>query len=392
VQERRKNLHAVRKFRKESGKSQSALNTIPLDDIRRRDMELFPPSDRASRIRALSDGELHEQALDARDWLLAVLDYHEVILDREHELRLLYSAVTRVMNGREGSWSDMERLYMMLTDPALASPGIRLRSTFVLILHLNYAERLKHVGELSARRLREIQHAKQVEEDLHKTQERISEIVELMKIDHFACAVPLSSLTQSSATSVVDDNAGCCPICQNSYTDLSAFTVEDLLADYPVRLKQCGHIVGRGCLEKWMATPKIDEAKHPHRTCPLCRMQIEGTAAPQKPWMLERHLQTNGRAIVTKQQLLYRYDIEPEECLDAVVACMSMGIACDELLAEVRRQKGRGDKARSEASEKILAERREAVEQQMRVWGFRGTAAWSDIRAEWMNSGITRKE
>lgn len=392
MQARIKNLHAVRKFRKERSRSQSALNTMSLDDIRRREMQLFPPPGCASRIRTLSDGELTEQAGHAKDWLLGILDCHDEILGREHEIRMFSSAVSREMTGHEDSWSDMDRMYMMLTDDTLTSPETRLQSAFVLVLHLNYAERLKDVVTLAAVRLGRIQYARQLDGDVHRTRERIGEDFDSLMVDHFACAIPLSSLAQSAAASIVDNNAGCCPICQNSYTDLSAFEIEELLADYPVRLKHCGHIVGRGCLEQWMVTPKIDEAKYPHRTCPLCRMEMEGVEAPPVPPMLKRHLKTDFRAIDTTKELLHGYDIDPEECPEAIVACLSRGIACDELLVEVHRQRRAGDIASSEGREEVLRKRREQVKQEMRAWGFRGDAAWRDIRVEWMDSGVTRKE
>jgi hypothetical protein len=52
------------------------------------------------------------------------------------------------------------------------------------------------------------------------------------------------------------------PICQYSYTVLSTTnTVADLLSDFPVRINYCGHVVGRACLGKWMATPPLHEIK-----------------------------------------------------------------------------------------------------------------------------------
>jgi hypothetical protein len=165
-------------------------------------------------------------------------------------------------------------------------------------------------------------------------------------------------------------------------TTSEAFQIEDLLADFPVRIKQCGHIVGKACLERWMITPKIDEAKYPYRTCPLCRTKIEGVKTPKVPQTLLKHLRADRRALETVHELVYGYDIELNECLDLVVACMSEDIACKELLAEVV---GGYDREEKYLSDKLAELRKETW-----AWGFRGHSVWAKLRDEWMNSGVVR--
>jgi hypothetical protein len=180
-------------------------------------------------------------------------------------------------------------------------------------------------------------------------------------------------------------------VCQKSYSDLAANTAQDLLSDFPVRIKHCGHIIGKACLERWMVTPKIDAAKYPHRTCPLCRVKIEGVPAPPVPTGLRDHMNMNRRANETLRELFYGWDMEVEECLDTIVACMSVEIACEEVLAIIKRQKGK-TRWGYEADENMLKDKMEQVNRQKWVWGFRGERVWRQLRNEWMKSGIVRKD
>ncbi|KAF2852061.1 hypothetical protein T440DRAFT_467293 [Plenodomus tracheiphilus IPT5] len=393
LQARMKDLVAVRKFRQNHSSLNSAYTlAIPVEEIRTLEQRQLLSTGNPSRLKTLSDIEVQEQVGKARDWLFDILDCHDLMFDREHNMRMFKSAVERDFAGRQDSWSERERIYMALTDPAIPTPEDRLRSAYLLVLHMNLAVRLPDVSKFAAVRMARIQNAKSLDDDLHKTREGIVDKINSNKVDHFACAVPLSSLQPSATSSVVDDNAGSCPICQNSYTDLSAFKIKHLIADYPVRIKHCGHVVGKSCLERWMATPRINPAKYPHRTCPLCRVKIEGVQVPPVPQTLKKHLRSDRRAMETARELVYGYDLEPEECHEAVIACMSMSITCNELLAEIHRQKIEGNSAHFDENKKILSERLEDVKKEMRAWGFRGNAVWNSICNEWMNVGVIRTE
>jgi hypothetical protein len=354
----------------------------------------------------MADKEFEEEAVEARKWLLGMLDCHDKMLDREHQMRMFRSAVEKHMDGRRSDWSKKEQLYMALTEYELTTPEERLRSAFVVVLHLNLTKSLQDVSTLVAIRTERLERASTREAELLDVHENIFEKAHSIKVDHFACAIPLSLLTATANASVIDDNAGCCPICQNSYTALSAFgegveltpesgtdakppevafRIEDLLADFPVRIKHCGHIVGKACLEQWMATPKIEEAKYPHRTCPLCRIKIEGIKSPEMPQALLNQLKTDRGALETVRELVYGYGMELRECLDTMVACMSEEIACRELLAKI----GGKDKDREE---KVLRDRLHELRKEKWAWGFRGDGVWRQLRDEWMNSGVVRKE
>ncbi|RYO68268.1 hypothetical protein AA0116_g771 [Alternaria tenuissima] len=334
----------------------------------------------------MSDVETDKEAKAARIWLLGMLEYQNRFMSRQHELGMFRRAIEKQLKGRQEEWSDLERLYMALTDRDLASPLERLRAAFMVVFHLNYVERQGDVIRAGAKLTERLQHASDMDAELFKTREGIFERTQFMEVDHFACAIPLSLLTQTADNaSIIDDNAGCCPICQTSYTSLVDRPIEELLADYPVRIKHCGHIVGKACLEQWMRTPKIEEAKYPYRTCPHCRIKIEGVKSPPVPEGLLDHLKTNRRAIETGRELMYGYDMDPEERLSAVTACMSEEISCIQLLSKIEwTEDQREDKC-------ILEDKLVGLRNERWAWGFRGDGIWAKLRAEWMDSGVIRE-
>lgn len=386
-------LEAFRKFRQEhrSPWSRQTL-VIPVEQIRTLEQQQFPPARSPSRLQDLTDSELYEQAAEVPKWIFEVLDYHDRAFGRPHDMRMFRSAVEKEMAGHRERWSEKEHLYMTLTTPALPSPAERMKSASILVLHSNLAVRLEDVSSLTPERMERILCAKDSDPDLHKTCKGIFEKFCSIQVDHFACAVPLSSLQPPATASVVDENAGACPICQHSYTDLSNFEIQDLVADYPVRIKYCGHIVGKACLEQWMQTPKIDPAKYPHRTCPLCRVELEGVRPPPAPNMVKKKLRIDRRAMDTVRELNNSYNMEYVDCYSVVAACISMSIACKELLAEVHGQKRDGVHAGFDEHEKILNEKLREVDREMAAWGFRENAAWKHICNSWMDSGVVRKE
>jgi hypothetical protein len=52
-------------------------------------------------LEALSDEYLEQGARRAGDWMLTVLAKHEVLLDREHRMRIFRAAVEESMTGAE---------------------------------------------------------------------------------------------------------------------------------------------------------------------------------------------------------------------------------------------------------------------------------------------------
>jgi len=346
-----------------------------------------PPS--YSRLNRMSDPEVEHEAKQARDWLVDVLASHVKLLGREQGVRLFRSAVEKELTGAQNQWTDMEKLYMALTSFDTPQPEARLRTAFLMVLQLNFPERLADVRKLATERCEAIQRVANVDAEINTVRASIVERMQSIKVDHFACAIPLATL--KLRPDIVDDNEGCCPVCQNSYTDLSTNTPQELFADFPIRIKHCGHIIGKGCLERWMSTPKIEEAKYPHRTCPMCRVKIEGVPAPTTPQSLRKHVKSDRRAMETLRELLYGWDIELDEALDAVVACMSEEICCEELLAVLKNAKGT-TRWGYESDEKKLEERMAILNKEKRAWGFRGNGVWRPLRDEWMNSGVVRKE
>jgi hypothetical protein len=336
-----------------------------------------------------TDEDILEGLERAQLWLGDLLASHVNLLKREHYMRMFRLATEKELAGLTEQWTHMEKVYMTLTCPTEADPVQRLRMTILLVLELNFAEQLAHVSKLAKQRAKDIQRIATLNQDANDIRSSIVDRTREIMVDHFACAIQLARLELRA--DIVDENEGCCPICQNSYTDLTTNTVTDLLADYPVRIKYCGHIIGKSCLEQWMSTPKIDEAKYPHRTCPLCRVKIEGVQAPPYPPSLKAHIKTNRVASETLRELAYGWDMEIEECMNTIATCMSEEIACEELLVVIKSMVGK-TRWGYENDEKMLKEKMEKVKQERWVWGVAGDRAWRHIRDEWMDSGTVRND
>jgi hypothetical protein len=362
---------------------------VTVQSLRALDMQhlLHPAS--PSRLEARSDEEFRHDIRRAQEWLTMMLTCHDKFLSREHCTRVFRFAIEKELAGAREQWSDVERLYMVLTDPNIPDTKQRLDMAVLLVLELNLADNLAHVGKLATQRYETVQRTSELVKKANNIRSKIAERTQEDKVDHFACAVPLASL--KLRPDIVDDNQGCCPICRNSYTDLSTYTLQELLADFPVRIKYCGHVIGKACLEQWMSTPKIDEAKYPYRTCPLCRVKIEGVKLPPCPQSLRKHLKTDGRAMETLKELMYCHDMEKDECLETIATCMSEEIACEELLKVIKGMAGK-IKWGYETDEKTLEEKMKNLKEERWVWGFRGDRYWKQMRNEWMWSGVVEKE
>jgi hypothetical protein len=362
---------------------------VTVQGLRSLDRQYLPPSASPSRLEAQSDEEVQEYFERAQQWVIDMLTFHVKFLNRELHIRIFRFAIEKEQAGAKEMWSDVERLYMALTDPNISDPKQRMAMAVLLALELNFAERLADVSKLGTQRYEKAQRTSKLGQGANDVRSQIVERTREIKIDHFACAIPLATL--ELRPDIADDNQGCCPVCQNSYTDLSTNTLPDLLADYPVRIKYCGHVIGKACLEQWMSTPKIDEAKYPHRTCPLCRVKIEGVRSPPYPKSLRAHLRTDRRANETLKEMIYGWDMEMDECLDTIALCMSEEIACEELLEVVKARAGK-TKWGTEKDEKMLEDKLKKLKEERWVWGFRGDRCWGQMRNEWMGCGVVRKE
>lgn len=278
---------------------------------------------------------------------------------------------------------------MAVTDTKLVSLGERLKVAHAVAFEGDFANRLATVKDKFSEHLAQARRAKTADEKANEARSKIIDRIEAERVDHFACAVPLS--TVETLREPLDQEAAC-PICHNSFTDAQTFSVEELLADYPVRIKYCGHIVGKACLEQWMVTPKIEEAKYPHRSCPLCRTKIEGVPVPEVPATIHNHVKTDMRAAFNRRKMedLSECEVEIQECLDAISACMSEEIAAEELLADLSRRSGQGD-LELNAQMGYIREVLERLRVERWTWGFRGNMVWIKARNEWMTSGVVRK-
>jgi hypothetical protein len=345
-----------------------------------------PPSE-VSRLVTLADVAVaQEEATRARDWVLDVLTCHFCLKmqSRQHDVSLLTKAVEKEAIGEKEILSAKESFYLAVTDPELTDTIERLKAAFVMVLQRNYVQEFPDISQHAGPRIERFHRIRDMEADMLEIHDSMANKAVTAKVDHFACAVPLSSVKHSTADT---DHEGACPICQNSYTGAD-FAIEDLLADYPVRIKHCGHIVGRSCLERWMVTPKIDEAKYPFRTCPLCRIAIEGTPLPPIPKDLRKHLKSNRMAIETLYNIEEMAEMDAEDCTDALLACMSEEIAAEELLKEAESGSLVGD----DDIKCYIGVVMENLAREKWAWGFRGHAAWKNLRDEWARSGVVRKQ
>lgn len=331
------------------------------------------------------------RSVRATQWLYEVLMNHEKLLTREQQLRMFRCAVEKELNGKADTLTEMERLYLAVTTPGLAGPERRLVAALFVVVDLKLEEEFADVepnllNVIEKQRAR--QHARTVDPKIIQTFIKMVEETRRPIIDNFACAVSLEELKLKSAKDVVDDNEGCCPICQLSYTDLSSRELEHLIDDYPVTIKYCGHTLGKACLEQWMRTKKIDEARYPHRTCPICRIKIEGVKLPQSP--LYEHMKHNRRMQETMRQLVYQWGMEVDECFDRILAIMNEEIAVEELGVLIREK----TKHSTEPLNVLLRAELNActvwLDGFRDMWGFRGDAAWTKLKKEWQAKRVDK--
>jgi hypothetical protein len=255
------------------------------------------------------------------------------------------------------------------------------------VLQCNLVHEIPGIAQHAKHRIERFRRVKDLEDEMIEVHDNIVHKALSAKVDHFACAVPLSIIKHSTADT---DYEGACPICQNSYTSPD-FPVEDLLADYPVRIKYCGHIVGKSCLEEWMITPKIDEAKYPFRTCPMCRIAIEGSPLPPVPTDLRKHLKSSRMAIETLYDIEGMAEMDAEDCMDAILACMSEEIAAEELLKEGESGSLIGEDG-LDGLRCYIGLVMENLGKEKWAWGFRGEGVWKKLRDGWAQSGVVRTQ
>ena len=387
VQERLKQLLDIRALLRSPSRRESAdLFPFDIDYLSSRFQTVY--EDTLFRLDTItSTDQARREMQAARGWLVQMLNLQARHLPRENLIRILRFAIEKA----ESDWTDMERLYMALTDEEQGDSEMRMDYVFALVIHFQYATKHAHVlgrlRECDASRIRSLQKrppqlAIQNEEAVRK---RIQEKLQACKLDHFACAVPVTSITSSACE---DDHA--CPICRNDYLDFTAFDIEDLISDYPVKIKFCGHVIGKDCLETWMSTPLADPAKYPYRACPLCRTQIEfeeDRRYMDVPECVQEHTDVNGTAIYLAGKL----KADEEDCWSAILRLMSEEIVAEELLHELNRKMKSvdGEDERLVKARTVLEEKLKDLGDEKLMWGFDKVLDWAKAKKEWMNAKIT---
>ncbi|KAF2646748.1 hypothetical protein P280DRAFT_464928 [Massarina eburnea CBS 473.64] len=343
----------------------------------------------------------------AREWLFGVVKMQEKVFEKADLYRLLRAGVEKegtsgndeaasqgpgAAGGEEAeSTRDLRKLYMRLTESDREDEAEddeewdfedHLESAFILTLQDNYAEKYAAILQKLRERV-----GRRPNSSLSPTQRilrRMIEKTQSSKVDNIACAIPLTAIQAMSE----EDQS--CSICQNAYLDLHTFPIEDLIADYPVRIKYCGHIYGKQCLETWMETPLIDAAKYPFHTCPICRVQIEGRESCEKPKDLARHVHKDVaiKAVIKEAD----YEIDEYECMEGMLKCISDEIILAELSREVTGlEKGCkliGTKLKE--CKTVLEKRKRENDEEKKMWGFEGEEQrkiWSRIGEKWRECG-----
>ncbi|KAJ4346480.1 uncharacterized protein N0V89_010409 [Didymosphaeria variabile] len=330
----------------------------------------------------VSAEQTRQELEQARSWLLQIISLQARHLPKGNMSHLLGHAIEKPANVR----TDMERLYMALTGEEHGSVKESLKYAFSIVLHYRYAENhgytLKRLQEQDDRRIRHEKKRGLPRRSEEAIRNRIFLKLQSVEVNNFTCAVPISFFANSTS-----EGSGACPVCRNEYLDFASFPAEDLISDYPVKIKYCGHIIGKSCLETWMETPLADPAKYPHRTCPLCRKAIEGVALPAPPQMIQQHVEENQKAIA----LADRIGMEDEECWDALLGLMSEEILLKELETEVKSRMlvvGK-DVEYLKKAQMVLRSKLEELEEEKAVWGFgRIHQSWAQAKSEWANASV----
>lgn len=333
---------------------------------------------RLSLDQTSSSQELLQLAQKARNWMLQIMSIQSDY-SRAHFIRLFRST----LETDSSQWTDLQHLYHTLTNPKIGDATQRLRVAFAVCLQGSFAN--KYALELSRAQqavyLRGLPHSSHVTPAILAARNKLADKVESSRIDSFACAVPLFSIHASTCEAEKE-----CPICRESYlpfTDNSTSTINDLLADYPVQIKYCGHVVGKCCLEMWWDTPNKDPAKFPFKTCPLCRTKISDREGEEPGFSKEMmHRIRHSRFV---RQVMESTGIEEEDVVVGVKMGMSEEIAVLELVEEVERVKRMGSVGGEAVREaKMMLEGRlMEVRKEREVWGI-PDCLWERARGDWM--------
>ncbi|KAF2865793.1 hypothetical protein BDV95DRAFT_612366 [Massariosphaeria phaeospora] len=305
-----------------------------------------------------------DEMQQAQAWLFAVIAYHET-LGRGYFFPLFRFAIETDRD----KWSEVQELYMVLTDGEDATQQIRV--ALAVIVHGNHASRLRDVHERANQHM-EWQAKHTITPDLVEAREAVANKSRTSKVDGFTCAVSLNTLKRDEDRS--------CPICQNSHLDFSSFTLEDLIADYPVQIKFCGHIIGKSCLELWIDTPLTDPARYPHRTCPICRVQITGRDLAPPSRELQNHVRFNASCHELKKAVW----MKNSECWLAIKRMMSEETALEALRKELLEQKDAED---YNTKQEELDNKLNDLKPLKKALGF-GEQLWKKLRAEWQEAGM----
>lgn len=329
---------------------------------------------------------LTEAYREAVDWVLVMLELSEVA-GWERLSNTFKEAVKKSTSTPQGVWDTEQHCMMTFANDDQPDVGLRFHAGIAWAMEHLFRERqildqAVIAAEAEARELR----AKERDREAHETRRLMVRDLRESLVDHFACSVPLSQVRSPGSQSPLTD---CCAICQESYTDFTVRPIATVHADYPVRIKFCGHVFGRSCLEKWLRTKNRNTARFPNQSCPICRTEIEGVRPPPLPESARRHFFTQRRGLEAMKLFTAVHGKRQEDVMTMLLRAFSKDVAAEELIGELQRQRAeRGEALASEDEQSFFAGhviQRDRVQWAM---GFRGHRDWDRVRDDWVASGV----
>ncbi|KAF2649139.1 hypothetical protein K491DRAFT_762601 [Lophiostoma macrostomum CBS 122681] len=310
-------------------------------------------------------------AHQTREWLMRL-----VLVQERFGQRYFMNLFRTTLTGNQ-DWNDMQKMYMVLTHPDLPNAMARLYCTFAMCLSLGIAEANPFALEMVERYVEreeatKAKSANRSARDLASQRQKIVEKSRVSMIDAFASAVVPLQKTENE-----------CGVCRESYVDSKNYDLDSSLADYPVRIKYCGHVVGKGCLETWVRLGSMDPARYPYVTCPVCRTQITERRIPEicHGWL---PLFAESTGLLNMRRLT---GMRSEEMCKAIKMLINEEAAASQLLLATTMPETSVDEKKAAEAEAALREALLEIRGQKKVWGFTDEA-WATMQRAWLRSGV----
>jgi hypothetical protein len=323
---------------------------------------------------SIQKGSVRDYWRSAREWLLKKIEWQAYITPEDDTMTMIREAIQKGPH----AWDADERFYMTLTDPAESNALKRLKHALLLVLQHKYAVRFQEtLGKLETEAfevsLKAIGDSKTqwdlvTEEDVNQwgTLTRMLGRGELCYSDKVACPVRLSYFE-------THDVEKKCSVCLADFADITIDNeIEAVCNDYPVKLKGCGHIIGKNCLHEWLRVAYLaPDAYHGdnHRfNCPLCRRPVSFWSTTDIPIFMRKHI---GHGIGSLKAQKWRMRVN--QCQASIRALMNAEIILEELNRLVDHDIVCNSRvAAMDARKAFLKMHEDRVKDEKLMWGFGG--------------------